>query len=155
MEAGSQPAAPQKVCPKCAVSSSTYANKCPSCGKSYKSHTLLKVFVGICLAFLLLLGGCSLVCGKAANDIDKSLKKEQNTSAITNAQARSVPLGTTLAVVRKQLGAPKDTQEDSSAGLGSSTCIYYNIKGGQLLDSWQFCFTGSGGSAKLESKNRM
>lgn len=103
----------------------------------------------------LLIVGCVALIGGAANEVDKNIKRDQNRNAITNAQARSIALGTTRRAVEAELGPPKDTQESENAGLGSDSCIYYNLKGGQLLDRWQFCFDGRGGSGKLRSKNRL
>jgi len=31
----------------------------------------------------------------------------------------------------------------------------YNVKGGEILDQWQFCFGGAGKSGKLTTKNRL
>jgi hypothetical protein len=57
--------------------------------------------------------------------------------------------------VEDEFGPPKSDQESTNEGLGDDTCIYYNIKGGEFLDSWQFCFEGSGKDGKLRSKNRL
>jgi hypothetical protein len=118
-------------------------------------RTVLKVALGILLAFVLLIGGCMLLIGGAANEAGKSIERDQNENAITNSQARSIKTGMTKSEVIDQLGPPKDTQESETEGLGKDQCLYWNVKGGEALDSWQFCFRGGGSSAKLESKNRM
>jgi len=117
--------------------------------------TFLKVLLGVVVGGLLLVGGCTALVAGGANEVSKSITKEQNKNAITNEQARALKLGVTLGQVKAKFGKPKDTQESTNEGLGSDTCIYYNIKGGQILDSWQFCFDGAGSGAKLTAKNRM
>lgn len=66
-----------------------------------------------------------------------------------------VKLGTTRDAVGSKFGPPKSDQESANEGLGDDSCIYYNLKGCQLLDQWQFCFGGAGQSGKLRSKNRL
>jgi len=113
------------------------------------------VLLGALLAGLILIIGCVALIGGAANEVSNEIDEEQNRNAITNEQARSVKLGTTRADVEEQFGPPESDQESSTEGLGDDSCIYYNIKGGEVLDSWQFCFEGSGTSGKLRSKNRL
>lgn len=117
--------------------------------------TILKITLGIVLASVLLVGGCAVLIGGAATEVSKEIDREQNRSAITNEQAKAVPMGTSLSAVKQQLGEPRDTQEMESEGFDGGTnrsdCIYYNIKGGELLDAWQFCFDND----KLTSRNRM
>lgn len=149
---------PVKVCPSCGAQAQTFASVCPHCHKRYrvkKSRTLLKVTLGVILGGLVLIVGCAAVIGGAANEASKSITREQNANAITNSQARAIELGTSRKAVEDELGAPKSTQESENTGLGSDTCIYYNVKGGQLLDSWQFCFDGAGQSGVLTSRNRL
>lgn len=156
-QAPQQPQAPWKLCPHCGAQSQTLADKCPNCGKKFKKkqRTFLKVLLAILIAATVLIGGCVALIGGAANEADKSIKRDQNKNAITNSQARSVKLGTTRREVEAQFGPPKDTQESQNSGVGSDTCIYYNIKGGRVLDQWQFCFSGKGKSGKLTGKNRL
>jgi hypothetical protein len=101
------------------------------------------------------IGGCALLIGGAANEASKEIDRETKKNAISNEEARSVELGTTRREVEQRFGPPKNTQESTNEGLGEDTCIYYNIKGGGVLDSWQFCFEGAGKSGKLRSKNRL
>jgi hypothetical protein len=104
---------------------------------------------------LILVIGCAALIGGAADEALEGIDKEQNRNAITNGQARSVKLGTTRAEVESKFGKPKSDQESENAGVGSDTCIYYNLKGGELLDQWQFCFGGKGKQGKLTGKNRL
>lgn len=108
-------------------------------------------------AVLLVVGfvGCAALVGGTANEINKGLEEEQNSNAITNEQARAVKLGTTRGAVESKFGPPTSEQESTNEGLGDDTCIYYNLKSGQLLDQWQFCFGGAGKSGKLTTKNRL
>jgi hypothetical protein len=117
--------------------------------------TVLKVMLGVVLGGVLLIVGCAVLIGTAADEVDKELDKEQNTNAITNEQARSVKLGTTRGEVEDRFGPPKSDQESTNEGLGEDTCIYYNLKGGEVLDQWQFCFDGAGDSGTLTTKNRL
>jgi len=117
--------------------------------------TVVKIVLGILIAVVLLIAGCVALIGGAANEVDKGIKEDQKKNAITNSQARKIKNGTTKAEVIDQLGPPSDTQESETEGLGKDQCLYWNIKGGEALSSWQFCFRGGGSSAKLESKNRM
>ena len=117
--------------------------------------TVFKVVVGILIAATILFVGCVALIGGVANEADKSIKKDQNKNAITNAQGRSVKLGTTRTAVERKFGKPKSGQESENEGLGADTCIYYNIKGGEILDQWQFCFGGKGKQGKLTNKNRL
>lgn len=112
----------------------------------------LKVTLIVIVMGCVLIGGCTVLLAGGANEVDKSLKRQQNTHSITNEQGRSVKLGTTEKVVRARFGQPDDTQESVNEGLGNSSCIYYKIRGGSYGDTWQFCF---GDSGKLENKNRL
>jgi len=119
----------------------------------------VKVLLGLLAAgaVVIVVGivGCAALVGGTANEIDKGIKKEQNSNAITNEQARAVKLGTTRGAVESKFGPPKSDQESTNEGLGDDTCIYYNVKGGEILDQWQFCFGGAGKGGKLTTKNRL
>ena len=117
--------------------------------------TVFKVVVGILIAATILIVGCVALIGGAADEVSEEFDKEQSKNAITNAQARSVKLGTTRAAVVQKFGKPKSTQESENEGLGADTCIYDTIKGGEVLDQWQFCFGGKGKQGKLTGKNRL
>lgn len=145
---------PTKVCQRCGTQAQTAGDRCPGCGKKYKRRIFLKVILGVTAASLLLIVGCAALIGGAANEVNKQLEKAQNEHAISHAQARSVSLGTTRGQVEARFGRPEDVQEGQNAGLGSDSCIYYNVANGELLDSWQFCFEGAGANGKLTGKNR-
>jgi len=111
--------------------------------------TVIKIMLGVLLAGVLLIGGCVALLGAGVNSVDKSVKADQAKSAISSSEARKVELGTPKADVIAAIGKPRSSDEGENSGLGKSNCIYYNVKDGGALDSWQFCFSGSG---KLESK---
>lgn len=117
--------------------------------------TMMQVLLGIVLGTVLLAVGCAVLVGGAANEAVKEMDREQNRSAITSAEAKAIPLGSSRQEVESRLGPPRDTQEMESEGFDGGThrsdCIYYNIENGQFLDSWQFCFD----NGKLTSRNRM
>jgi hypothetical protein len=146
--------APTKVCPHCGAQAQTFDKRCPHCGKKYKRRTFLKVALGIVGGLLLLIGGCAALIGGAANEVDEQLRKGQNEHSIINSQAKAVSLGTTRREIEARFGRPEDIQEGESAGLGSDSCIYYNVRGGEILDTWQFCFQGAGKDGRLRGKNR-
>lgn len=146
--------APTKVCPRCGVQAQTAEDRCPSCGKKYKRRIFLKVALGIVVGLLVLIVGCAALIGGAADEVDEQLKQEQNEHSITNTQARSVSLGTTRGAIESRFGRPEDIQEGQTSGLGSDSCIYYNVRNGEILDSWQFCFDGAGADGTLSGKNR-
>ena len=153
MEASVTP--PTKVCPSCGAQAQTFDKKCPHCGKKYKRRrggTFVKVMLGVFLGGALLIGGCVALL---AGGVDEATK-EQNETAITLAQFRSVKLGTSEGAVRARLGKPGDRQEFENEipeldVKSSSSCIYYNEKDKELFEgrSFQFCFD----DRKLTSKN--
>lgn len=147
--------APTKVCPHCGAQTQTLAKKCPNCGKSYKKRTILKIFIGLCLAGLVFVIGCAALVGTAVNDAVNNLNAEQEKSAITRAQFKQLHLGMTEKQVKKQLGKkPQDRQDLQSEGVldgepSNSACIYYNKADGEWLDTYQLCFD----NGRLTSKN--
>jgi hypothetical protein len=147
--------APTKVCRKCGAQSQTFDKKCPNCGKKYgrrRGGTTLKIMLGVFLGGCLLIAGCVALIAGGVDDATK----EQDKTAITLSEFRSVKLGTREGVVREQLGRPGNRQEFESEipeleSRSSSSCIYYNEKGKDLFEgrSFQFCFD----EGKLTSKN--
>jgi hypothetical protein len=82
--------------------------------------------------------------------------KEQNETAITRSQFRSIDIGTTQTAVERRLGDPGDKQQFENEGLpgeqaAKSSCIYYNEKDKGLGEGafFQFCFD----EGRLTSKN--
>jgi hypothetical protein len=139
-------AAPTKVCPHCGVSAQTTEPKCPSCGKGYKKRTALKVFVGLTVAGLVLIVGCTaLFIGGVDNAVDE-LDAEQAKHAITRAEYNELEIGMTQQEVISTLGKqPEDRQRFQSESYldeepSNSSCIYYNQADGEFLDSYQLCF---------------
>jgi len=110
---------------------------------SRRGGGFLKVFLAIIIAGALLLVGCTALVGQGIQD-------EQNKHAITMQQAKSIDIGTPKSSVIAALGAPESSQSFQDSYTGKSSCIYYNVKDGQFLDSWQFCFE----KGLLSSKNK-
>lgn len=106
--------------------------------------TFMKVILGLSVLGLLALGGCALLIGGAAEEV----QKESDKHAITPAQYKSVKIGDTKKQTIKKLGEPMS--EDSTEaevpkeledfGGGKVECIQYNRKG-ELASLYQFCFT--------------
>lgn len=147
--------APTKVCARCGAVAQTASKKCPNCGKGYKRRTLLKVFLGLSLAGLVFVVGCTVLLASAANEVGKQLDAEQAAHAITKAQFDEVNLGWAESHVTRSLGKePENRQDFESTGVidkepANSSCIYYNKTGGTFGDTFQLCFS----EGKLESKN--
>ena len=115
--------------------------------------SFLKITLAIIVAMCVLIGGCVAVIGGAASSASKEMDKEQNAHAITKAQLASAKMGDSKAEVESLLGEPDDSQHsESSSEFGDSTsdCIYYNVKGGGFMDSYQLCFEND----RLRSKNQ-
>lgn len=96
-------------------------------------------------------GGCALVVA-AVNNAVEELNAEQRQHAISKTQFDTVEFGVTKEALIDQLGKePEDVQEFASRDINIvSSCIYYNRKGGEFGDRFQFCFDDSG---LLDSKN--
>lgn len=147
---------PTKVCPNCGAQATTFADKCPHCGKKYKRRrggTVTKILLGMVLGGLVLIVGCVALLGAGINEAEK----EQQKKGITLAEFRSVKQGTPQADVVAQLGEPESAQEfenqipELQDAPTRSSCIYYPEKGKPLFEgrSFQLCFD----NGKLTSKN--
>ncbi len=117
--------------------------------------TVFKVFAGVMLAACVLIVGCVALIGGAANEVSKEIEKEQNRNAITKKQFAQIELGMTEKQVRKIAGPPRSRQDMESEGIlddenYKSSCIYYNVKDGEFMDSYQLCFD----DGRLTSKNK-
>jgi hypothetical protein len=130
----------------------------PSSGSS---NTLKVVLIVLGVLAVLTVGGC-VACvaliGEGAEDVGRELERELErdleANAITKAEFDSVEIGTRREAVERRLGPPEDRQEFENEGIPGeepvgSSCIYYNRAGGELGDSFQFCFT----KGRLDSKN--
>jgi hypothetical protein len=114
-------------------------------------RTILKVMLGLLLGVVVLVVGCAVLLGSAADEVDQQLRDEQEANAVTDTEARALKLGTRRRAVIEQLGRPESTQESENEGLGRSGCIYYNRSGGDVGETWQFCFE----NGRLRGKNRL
>ncbi len=126
-----------------------------------KSLRLLQVILAALLAVAVLVVGFVALTGGGEDEVDDRVKRDQSSNAITNEQAQSLKPGTTRGAVESRFGPPRPDQEGANEGLGTNeglgddTCIYYNLKEGELLNEWQFCFRGAGKRGKLTTKNRL
>jgi len=106
-------------------------------------------FSGCVVAIAVLVIGCAGVIIVAVNDAKHELTAQERRHAISQAQFDAIPLGISEAEVRSRLGKePQNTQEflqkDAlDADAVKRSCIYYNRKGGQFGDTFQFCFRQS------------
>lgn len=120
--------------------------------------TVFKIVLGILIASIVLIGGCAVLIGGAANQAQKDSDKH----AISLAQYEAIHHGQSKSAVIAKFGEPTSSDADSldlspseEAALGkgsaSSSCIYYNRKG-QLASIFQFCFDGND---QYESKSAL
>lgn len=112
------------------------------------------VWKWIVIGLVVIVGGCSALVVSSVNKAVNDLNREQREHAITRAEFDAVPLGSTQAAVIDQLGKPpQDTQDFEHQGIDNvpiqSSCIYYNLAGGEFGDAFQFCFEDDA----LRSKN--
>lgn len=130
-------APPPKQCRHCSTQSETFAESCPSCGRSYGSSpgVIAAAIAAACVAVILLLGGCAVLFGLAVEKAGEELEDV----GITRSQFNAVEPGASEASVRAQLGRPISTEELSTPGV---KCIYYPQSGEGIvgLDDFQFCF---------------
>lgn len=115
----------------------------------------LKIFGAIMLAGCVFIVGCVAIIGVGANEVAKDIEEEQAKNAITKQQFSKIKLGMTEAEVREIAGPPRDRQDMEAEGIfdeesSKSSCIYYNVKGGEFLDTYQLCFDDD----RLNSKNK-
>lgn len=113
--------------------------------------TILKIALGIILAIVLLVVGCTALLGAGVNEA----QKESDKTAITLAEYEATKTGDAMADVVARLGKPSSKDEFSSEVEGldepvGSSCVYYN-RDGQIASIFQFCFDVNGD--KLESKS--
>jgi hypothetical protein len=110
---------------------------------------------GVGVAFVVLIGGCAVLVGVAVNEAVDELNSQQRAHAISQARFDAVPLGSTRNDVIRMVGkVPEDSQEFVREGVLepgqiNTSCIYYNRRGGNFGDRFQFCFEGD----SLRSKN--
>lgn len=149
--------APVKVCPNCGAQAQTVDMKCPNCGKKYKKKSpVLKILLGVVILLVLIVAGCTALVGGAVNEAVNSYNEEQAASAISRETFDAIQIGATRAEVDTAVApaVPQNTQEFTQEGVLdeaqiSSSCIYFNLEGGEFGDILQFCFDGD----RLSSKN--
>jgi hypothetical protein len=79
--------------------------------------------------------------GVTIDAIDEALDEPLG-NAVSNSEVRALKNGTTRSQVIDQLGETDSTDESNIKGLARSSCIYYNVEGGDALSQWQHCFDG-------------
>lgn len=116
--------------------------------------TVLKVALGVILALVVLIVGCTAILAGGADQVADEIDKQQRANSITLEQYRAVKTGISQAGLEKRLGEPSDAQEFESEvpeldAKSKGSCIYYNRRGGEIGDLFQFCFE----NGKLSSKS--
>ena len=102
-------------------------------------------FVAVGLACNSLIGGATEGIERGIDFARDELEREQRQSSITQAQFRSVRLGTPRAAVERRLGQPRDVPGRTSIGgpvPAGSSCAFYDERGQPLLagPTYRFCF---------------
>ena len=110
--------------------------------------TVLKIALGIILAFTVLIVGCVAIIGAGVDEAVDEVQKDSDKTSITQAEFQSVKVGSegnTRGRIASRFGEPQSQQEiqtgdvegipDSASGL---ECIYYN-RGGKIASLYQFC----------------
>lgn len=108
--------------------------------------TVGKIVLAGIILLVLVIGGCAVLIGGAADEMEK----EHDRTAITHDEFKSVKKNATREKLEERFGEPSDVQEHEIDGM-ESTCVYYGVKGGDVMDDYQFCF---GDNGKLESKSK-
>ena len=116
--------------------------------------TVVKVALGVVLGLLVLIVGCVALLGVGANEAVKEIDRQQQANSITLRQFRGIEQGTRQSTIEDRFGEPSDAQEFESEvpeldARSSGSCIYYNRRGGEIGDIFQFCFD----DGRLTSKN--
>ena len=117
-------------------------------------RTIFKVAIGVLLAATVLVIGCVALLGAGADQVADELDKQQKANSISIKQYRATKTGTTQKAIEKRFGDPADAQEFETEvpeldAKSAGSCIYYNRRGGEIGDLFQFCFD----DGKLTSKN--
>ena len=116
--------------------------------------TVVKVALGVILGLTVLIVGCAVLLGAGADQVADEIDKQQKANSITLTQYRGAKTGTRQSTIEKRFGEPSDAQEFESEipdldARSKGSCIYYNRRGGEIGDIFQFCFD----DGRLTSKN--
>lgn len=98
--------------------------------------TVLKIALGIILAFTVLIIGCSALFSAGIDEAEKDAQK----NAITLSEYQSVKVGengNTIARLIARFGKPSNVQRSDDA-TGQRDLYYWPVKEGGLLDDFQF-----------------
>jgi len=122
--------------------------------------SVLKIALGIILAFTVLIVGCVAIIGAGVDEAVDEVQKESDKTSITQAEYQSVkvgPEGNTRNRIVSRFGEPQSEQEtqtgdvegipDSASGL---ECIYYNREG-KIVSLYQFCIDPETGRVQSKS----
>jgi hypothetical protein len=116
--------------------------------------TVVKVALGVLLALTVLIVGCVALIGAGADEVVDEMDRQQRANSITLEQYRSVETGIGESELEERFGEPADAQEFESEipeidEQSTGSCVYYNRRGGEVGDVFQFCFD----DGRLTSKN--
>ena len=110
-------------------------------------RTVVKIFLGVMLAGVVLIVGCFALVGYGLDEGVKEVERDQNRNAISNREARRVKIGTAKEDVIAKLGEPRDTQEGENEGLGQDLLQPAGRRGSRLV-AVLFRFAGSAHGAE-------
>lgn len=114
--------------------------------------TVLKVALGIILGLTVLIVGCAVIVGVGVNDAVDKVDKDNQKTAVTQAQIDRIKPGKSRASVERLLGKPAaDDIQTSVTSDGKDVTVYYPVKNGNLLDRYQINY---GTNGIVESVNK-
>ena len=71
--------APQRVCPHCATVAHTAGRRCPSCGRSFRRHTLAGVAALLVVFTVIILGGVAAMLTAFGDELNRELDSQVTT----------------------------------------------------------------------------
>ena len=126
---GKQLDPPEKTCPRCGMTSQTFASHCPSCGRDFRlNRGMIVGMVAAAIGVTLLLGGCVALINLADSGDDEISREDFD----------SVSFGDSMSSVEEEFGDPWEREEFREQGA-TVKCIEY-FDEGDLDRTYDFCF---------------
>lgn len=119
---------------------------------------VLKITLGIVLAAVVLVIGCGALIAGTANEVTKEIEDSgladygENARPISAAEYRSIKVGDNIESAIERFGEPKAIVHGDEISTGTGDIYSWAVKGGALLDTYDFDVTPKTG--KITSKGR-
>lgn len=116
--------------------------------------TIIKIIAALIIAAIILIVGLVVLIGAATNEVSKSIEGDHAKGAeyaMSADEFHQIKPGVEYHAFIEKYGKPDPdkTQRITVAGSKDVT-VYYNVEGGDLLDSYQFSFTNGTLSSKAK-----